>query len=308
MGAAARLRQALAAGAASILCAFAPPALGAAETACVVAPFEPAEAQVAIPPGVRIGVAFGSGSMHGLAHIGVVQELEALGVPVPVVAGTSVGALVGGLWASGVGGKRLERLSREPAFQDFGSFAGSWQGLFSSEGLRDVLEREFGQRPIEAWPRRFGAVATSIATGERRILATGDGAVAIQASSAVPILFHPIEVRGERLVDGALVEPVPVDAARDLGANFVIGVDVAYRPHEGEASGMAQYAFQSMHVMVNALSASQLRSADAVIRLNLHHTFMECGREALIAAGRDAVRRAWPEIQRSLALRTAEAK
>jgi len=253
--------------------------------------------------GLRIGLALGSGSMHGLAHIGVIQELEARGVDVKVVAGTSVGALFGALWASGVDGLEIERMSRTAGFEDFGDFAASFQGLLRSDALRAPLEAAFRKRPIEAWPRRFGAVATNMANGERRLIVRGDGVTAVQASSAVPVLFQPIVVDGERLADGALVEPVPADAARDLGADLVIAVDVAYKPSEEEARGMTQYAFQAMHILINALATQQLRSADVAIRLNLHHRFMSCGNAAVIAAGREAVRRAWPDMVRAAAAR-----
>lgn len=281
------------------------PQAGLAASECDVAARPEFKAPPApVSPGTLVGVAFGSGSTHGLAHIGVIQELEARGLKVDVVAGTSVGALVGALWASGLSGERIARMSRTGDLQDWPGFAGSWQGLFSSEGMRVSLEAAFEKRPIEAWPRRFGAVATNVATGERRIIATGDGAIAVQASSAVPVLYRPISLKGERLVDGALVEPVPVIAARDLGANFVIGVDVAYRPHEEDASGITQFAFQALHILVNSLAAEQMRSADVAIRLNLHRRFVDCGEEALIAAGREAVARAWPELVRAFLQRS----
>lgn len=280
------------------------PAAGAGAAECAIAPAPAFDGKaLAVPPGTRVGVALGSGSMHGLAHIGVIQEFEARGLRVDVVAGTSVGALVGALWASGLTADRIAGMSRSGNLQDWAGFAGSWQGLFSSEALRTPLEAVFEKRPIESWPKRFGAVATNVANGERRVIAAGDGATAVQASSAVPVLYRPIIVKGERLVDGALVEPVPVETARDLGANFVIGVDVAYRPHEEQANGLTQYAFQAMHILVNSLAAVQMRSADVGIRLNLHQRFVECGNESLIAAGREAVAKAWPELSRELARR-----
>jgi NTE family protein len=271
-------------------------------------PPSPAPAAPTLPPGTRVGIALGSGSMHGYAHIGVLEELEARKLPVHVVAGTSVGALVGALWASGLGGGDIDALARREDLADLGRMSASWQGLLTSDALRAPLAAAFHGRPIEAWPRRFGAVATNIANGERRIIASGDGVTAIQASSAVPVLYRPIVIRGERLVDGALVEPVPVGAARDLGANFVIGVDVGYRPNEAPAEGMPQYAFQAMHILVNSLSAEQMRSADVAIRLNLHKRWTDCGRDALVAAGRDAVRRAWPDLLRAIALRARHAQ
>lgn len=249
--------------------------------------------------GLRVGIALGSGSSHGLAHIGIVQGLEAKGLDPRVVTGTSVGALVGALWASGLGGREIESASE--SWNDWGRFAPSWQGVFSNDPIQRELGRIFQGRPIEAWPRRFGAVATNMANGHRRILTAGDGALAVQASSAVPVFFAPVTVDGEKLADGALVEPVPVDAARALGADFVIAVDVAYRPYEERASGLTQYAFQSMHILINSLASQQIKGADVAIRLDVHHTLMNCGRAAMIAEGREAVRRAWPEIARALA-------
>jgi NTE family protein len=280
---------------------------GAARAAAPDCRFPPPEPAAAthVPEGVRIGLALGSGSMHGYAHIGVLEELEARALPIAVVSGTSAGALVGSLWASGLSARAIGQLaSREEL--EFSELAGSWQGLYSNESMRSPLDVAFRGRPIESWPRRFGAVATELSRGERRLLSTGDGAMAVRASSAVPVLFLPVAVRGERLVDGALVEPLPVEAARDLGATLVIAVDVAYRPHEEAASGLTAYAFQALHILVNSLAASQARHADVVIRLNLHQRWKDCGREGLVAAGRHAVAAAWPEIQRALLARTVK--
>jgi NTE family protein len=267
--------------------------------------FEPpaAVAPLRVPPGTRIGLALGSGARHGLAHIGVLAELEARALPVDIVTGTSAGAIVGSLWASGMAAREIAEAARRDDL-DFGALAGSWQGLFSNEPARRVLEPAFAGRPIETWPKRFGAVAANVANGERRLLATGDGVAAVRASSAMPVVFLPISMRGERLVDGALVEPVPVPSARDLGANLVIAVDVAYRPGEEHASGLAAYAFQALHILVNSLANAQVREADVLIRLNAHKRWTECGREGLIAAGREAVDRAWPQVARALLERT----
>ena len=256
-------------------------------------------------PGLRVGIALSGGSMHGLAHIGVIEELEARGLEVHVVAGTSVGALIGSLWASGLTGLEIEELGRRNNWQDAADFAASWEGLFTSGRLGEQLRSAFRGRPIESWPRRFGAVATDLGNGRRRILMSGDGARAVQASSAIPVLFTPIVINGERLADGGLVEPIPVGAARALGADYVIAVDVGYRPYEEAASGLVQYAFQSMHILINRLSEYELREADVAIRLDLHRQLMNCGGQALIAEGREAVRHAWPEISKSITLRAA---
>jgi NTE family protein len=255
--------------------------------------------------GLRIGVALGSGSAHGLAHIGVIQELEANGLDVDVVAGTSAGALFGALWASGLTGMQIEGIAREADWLEANRLAFSWQGLYSSDPLQKELEKAFRGKAIETWPRRFAAVATNLGNGHRALLTSGSGALAVQASTAVPGYFRPIVVGGQKLADGALVEPVPVDAARALGADFVIAFDVAYRPYEESVSSAPQYTFQAMHILVNTLASQQLKSADVAIRLDLHRALLTGGREAVIAEGREAVRRAWPHIARELS-RAAE--
>jgi NTE family protein len=241
--------------------------------------------------GMRIGLALGSGSMHGLAHIGVIEELEARGLDVDVVAGTSVGALIGGLWASGMSGREIETLARDEPWDELGG--ASWRGLLGQSDIRARLTPLFAGRPIETWPRRFGAVATDLANGHRRILMSGDGALAVQASSAMPVMHPPVAIGGAR---------------RALGADYVIAVDVAYRPYEEMVDGRLQYAFQSMHILTNALAAAQSRDADIVLRLDVHELLTACGAASVIAAGRQAVQRAWPEIARSLQTRLAARK
>jgi NTE family protein len=257
-------------------------------------------APLPLPPTPHLGIALGSGSMHGIAHIGVLQELEAQRVEVKVVAGTSVGALVGALWASGLPAASIERLHRQEAWDDVGTFTLSRGGVFDNERLGRRLQGLLAGKPMESWPRRFGAVATDLGTGDRVLLSRGDGARAVQASTAMAAFFVPVEIGGRRLADGALVEPVPVHAARELGASFVIAIDVAYRPHEGEAATVTQVAFQAMHILTNALALEQLKRADVAVRIDLHETFTKCGPNSLVAAGRQAMREAWPRVVRQL--------
>ena len=282
------------------------PAWSAAAGTCA-APGEPAPvARIKVPDGVQVGVALGSGSVHGLAHIGVLEQLEAGGVDVPVVAGTSVGALIGSLWASGIGAREIAALSRVRHWEDVGRMSGSFEGFFTNDDLKAELEPLFKGRPIESWPRRFGAVATNLANGHRRVLMSGDAALAVQASTAIPLFYAPVTIDGERLGDGALVEPLPVEAARDLGANFVIAVDVGYRPYESPASGLFDNGFQAMHILINALADRQARDADFVIHLDLHEEMTRCGKTALVRAGREAMGRAWPLLAAAIRKRAIE--
>jgi NTE family protein len=179
----------------------------------------------------RIGVALGGGAAKGFAHIGVLKELRAIGIAPPIVAGTSIGALVGGWYAALGSTDGIERAARETP----------WRELL---GLRDIaprrvgaffhlsrfaawLRKETNDPMIEDLPIRFAAVATDIRTGERVVLKTGRLVDAILASIAVPMFLPPVEHDGRLLVDGGLVEPVPFETARQLGAELVIGVDLS---------------------------------------------------------------------------------
>lgn len=256
--------------------------------------------------GLAVAVAFGSGSMHGMAHVGVIQALEASGLEVKIVTGTSVGAIVGSMWASGLDAREITRLALQHDWDDAGHVAFGSEGLMSNGPIRHALEPLFAGRPMQGWPRHFGAVATNMVNGQRRVLTSGDGARAVQASAAMPVLFHPVAIGGEKLGDGALVEPVPVDAAREMGADFVIGIDVAYRPYEAPAGGLAGQAFQAMHILTNQLAERQLRDADFALRLDVHHAFMTCGAQGLVTAGRLAMLRALPRLSAALAKAAAQ--
>lgn len=183
----------------------------------------------------RIGLALGSGAARGWSHIGVLQELKARGVPVDVIAGSSIGAVVGGCFAAG----RLDALEhfarsltkrRVFSLMDV-SFSGA--GMMSGGKLRDELARELAGLRIESLPLGFGAVATEIGSGHEVWLRRGDLVPAIRASYALPGVFEPLRIGNRWLFDGALVNPVPVTLCRAMGAELVIAVnligDAAYR-------------------------------------------------------------------------------
>ena len=178
--------------------------------------------------GKRVGLALGSGSARGLAHIGVLRALVEAGVRIDVVAGTSMGAFVGAMFAAG----KLDELEKE--FRGMG-----WQGIaslvdpvFPRSGLIDGLKigefvrRHVAEPDIEALPIPFRAVATDISTGEEVAIGSGSLIEAVRASIAVPGVFNPVRCNGKVYVDGGLVDPVPVSVARQMGADVVIAVDL----------------------------------------------------------------------------------
>jgi NTE family protein len=251
--------------------------------------------------GRSVAVCFGSGGLHGYVHIGAIRAFQALGLKPDIIAGTSVGAIAGVLWAAGHTADEIETIADDPSWKESSGLRLPQLGIGRLDRLRDLIDRSTGGRPIEALPTRFAAVATDLDSGRPVVLDRGPAGPAVAASCSVPIRYEPVTVEGRRLVDGALSAPVPVDAARELGAGFVVAIDVAYRPYEEPVSGFSDVAFQMFHIMVNRLIDEQIRRADFAIRLDAHHRMSdEPYISALIQAGDEAVRRRWPDLQRAL--------
>jgi len=176
----------------------------------------------------RIGLALGSGSARGLAHLGVIRALADAGIEVDCVAGTSMGALIGAIHAAG----KIDQL--EATFQSF-----DWKktvsffdvvlpksGLLDGAKVSDLVRAHIHADAIEALPKPFAAVATDIVTGKEIVIRTGDVIEAVRASISVPGIFTPLRSNGRILVDGGLTNPVPVSVARAMGADIVIAVDL----------------------------------------------------------------------------------
>lgn len=180
--------------------------------------------------GVKIGLALGGGAARGWAHIGVLKALTAAGIKPDIIAGTSIGAVVGGCHAAGHLDD-LEGFARELTprrifgYLDF-NLAGN--GLIGGQRLCDRLERHLGDRRIEDLDTRFTAVATEIGTGHEHWLSRGPIVEAVRASYALPGIFKPVRINGRWLFDGALVNPIPVSVCRALGARYVIAVNLNF--------------------------------------------------------------------------------
>ncbi|RKZ65589.1 MAG: patatin [Gammaproteobacteria bacterium] len=191
--------------------------------------------QVTLKP--KIGLALGSGSARGLAHIGVIRALKDAGIHVDCVAGTSIGAAIGAVYASG----KLDSLQETYLAMDWKKIAYFFDVVFPKSGIIDgkkVIDfmREYVHSEcIEELPLPFKAVATELNSGEEVVLETGDVMDAVRASISVPGMFTPVRRNGRVLVDGGLVNPVPVNVARAMGADIVIAVDINHGIVEGKA-------------------------------------------------------------------------
>ena len=180
------------------------------------------------PPG-KIGLALGSGSARGWAHIGVIQALAEAGISVNYVAGTSVGALVGAVYASG----KIDSLADVVLQLDWKKIISSFDVVFPRSGLidghkvADLIRSHLEEKNIENLSLPFCAVATDLVTGCEVIIKKGDITEAVRASISIPGIFTPVSKDNMTLVDGGLVNPVPVSVVREMGADFVIAVDLS---------------------------------------------------------------------------------
>lgn len=183
---------------------------------------------------VKIGLALASGGARGSAHAGVLKVLEAEGIPVSAVTGSSIGAMIGGVYAAGVSIGRIEQEWLNTKLPKVvRSFLPTFPraGLSSGEELRRYLRELLGDVQIEELQVPFAAVGCDIDTGEAVTLDHGSLVDAIRASASIPGIFHPVRWEGHLLVDGGLVEPLPVRLCRDFDVDIVIGVDIAPAPY-----------------------------------------------------------------------------
>ncbi len=275
------------------------PAVALSVPASLVVPSAPQQPKKGKPAirSRRVGIAFGGGSMHGIAHVGVLKAFAEKGVKFQFITGTSAGAIIGVLAAAQLPISEIELFARRLEWPSMLSLSWSGKGLMQNAKLRILIDTTLGDRQLEQLPISFGAIATDVASGERVIIRNGPAGAAVSASCSIPVIFEPIKIDGRDLVDGGLTEPVPVVAVREMGADIVIGVDVAFRPNEDQFQGLTGFAFQTMHIMANALINEQMRRADIAIRMNLHQMIgKDNSHDQLIAAGYAATMRVWPKI------------
>ncbi len=182
----------------------------------------------------------GSGGPRGYAHIGVLRVLEEAGIVPGLVVGSSVGALLGVFWASGLPAARIDELSMDGGpltVFDPSPFAD--RGWIHGRRLQDYVNRGLGERRLEDLPRRVVVVATERLSKKPRFFVRGNAGVAVRASAAMPGIVSPVGIEGIEYEDGDESLPVPVAPARQAGASFVIAVDVSARPGATPPAGSA---------------------------------------------------------------------
>jgi len=254
----------------------------------------------------RIGLALGGGAARGFAHIGVIQALEENGFAPDLVVGTSAGSLVAALFASGRTGSELAAIADamdETAFADW-SYPG--RGLIRGEALARFVREKTNKRDIEQMKIPLGIAATDLDSGEGILFRRGDTGTAVRASSAVPAVFQPVRIGQREYVDGGLSAPIPVHHARQMGAEFVIAVDISAVPEGNPTGDAARMLMQTFAIMGKSLKAYELRDADLVLQPSLAGVSGAdfTTRRQSIKAGRDVTLAHLAELRERLAAKS----
>lgn len=267
-------------------------------------------AQQATPPApprkVKIGLALGGGAARGFAHIGVIKALEAQGIVPEIVVGTSAGSVVGSLYASGMNGFTLQKTALamdEATISDWAlPLFGKSTGVLKGEALQNYVNKAVGNVPMERLKIRFGAVATDLKTGKPILFNKGNTGMAVRASSAVPSVFQPVKIGANTYVDGGLVAPVPVKFTKDMGAEFVIAVNISSATEGAATASSLDVLMQTFSIMGQRLNHFELREADIVITPNLGNMGSADfnSRNLAILAGEQAAAAAMPQIKAKL--------
>ena len=253
----------------------------------------------------RLGLALGGGAARGFAHVGVLQVLEEAGIKADLVVGTSAGSVVAALYASGKSGAQLQVVAEsmeEASITDW-TVPLLGRGMMRGDALARYVSAQTGGRRIEELRIPLGIVATDLHSGQGVLFQRGDVGTAVRASSSVPSVFEPVRIGTREYVDGGLVSPVPVRYARQMGAEFVLAVDISSAPEAGKTGDIFQILMQTFTIMGKSINAFELRDADLVVRPALAHVGSAefSARTRSIEAGRVAMLQALPKLRAALA-------
>ena len=219
----------------------------------------------------KIGLALGSGGPKGLSHIGIIKVLEKNNIPIDFIAGVSIGSVIGGFYAYNKNIKKIEEIALSnnwrqtlPLFFD----PSLYQGLVSGRKIKIFIENIIGKIHFKDLIIPFSVVATDIKTGKAVIMNKGEVAMAIRASSSIPLIFKPVKLGSSLLVDGGLSLPVPAGIVREMGADIVIAVNLDadyFSDTKNSSFGFYKMANNSIKLLRYHLASSNIRDADITI-------------------------------------------
>ena len=257
-------------------------------------------------PRPRVGLVLGGGAARGFAHIGVIRALEQEKVPVDLIVGTSVGSLIGAIYAADANSFELEwtafKLEKDNVF-DYGIFSAlTGLGIARGDKLEEFVRSKVPVQNIEDLRIPFAAVAVDLNRGTRVVLDKGPVARAVRASSAIPGVFQPVEHQGRLLVDGGVLDNIPAAVARERGADIVIAVDIGENVVNFNISSIIDVMLQAVTIMSAENAQYRKKDADVLIAPKIGDVGMLdfTQKKRCMQAGIDAARQAMPEIKQKI--------
>lgn len=265
-----------------------------------------------------IGLALGSGVARGLAHVGVLKALKEASIPIDMIAGTSMGAIVGACFANDGAISAIETLALKMHWRQLARLLDPKlnflkKGLVHGKKIEEYLKSLIGDIEFKDLKIPLAVIATDINTGEEVVFREGSVIEAVRASISIPGIFIPVRLRGRCLVDGGLTNPVPVDVLSDMGAKFIIAVNVLAEPQKRNTAcvdpssipqipNMLNTLLQSLYIMEYEIIKSKIIKADIVINPDVSkmEAFEFHKKQQAILAGYNAARDTLPELRRLL--------
>jgi NTE family protein len=227
------------------------------------------------PKKIKIGLALGSGGAKGFAHLGALKAFEENGLEFDIIAGTSIGSVIGAFVAEGYSSTDILELLKRVNFGDIKSM---FMLNMDTSGLYGVIDKAIGSKNIEELKKPFRAVATEIESGDAKVFDSGSVALSLCASSSMPPFFKPVVINNDRYVDGAFSNSIPADVVKDLGADYIVGVDLSTRDskpsllsklfptYEGKVSEPWKKGYDNSDIMIHpnlsGFSATSFSSAE----------------------------------------------
>ncbi len=254
----------------------------------------------------KIGLALGSGGAKGLAHLGVLKVLEENQVPIDYLSGSSIGALIGGLYAAGYEIKDLEKLALEINWRQlltllFDPNFKLQKGLINGTKITKFLETYLKNKTFENCRIPLAVIATDLKTGDKIVFKNGELIPALRASMSIPFIFKPYEMKGKFLVDGGLTSPVPVEAVKQLGAEVVIAVNLnVFQKNEKWSPNWYRILNKSIDILQSQLALAEASKADLVLNINTgkSYWYQFTNTQEIIKAGEKAMQEKLPLLNK----------
>jgi len=255
------------------------------------------------PKPAKIALVLGAGSSKGFAHIGVLKILETNKVPIHMIIGTSVGSAVGSLYAYGYNAFQLQKVSFSIEKGDIVDLIIPDNGFIKGEKLEEFINKTLNHTPMEKLKIPFYAVAADVQSGQEVVFGRGNTGQAVRASCSIPGVFRPVKIGDRMYVDGGVVSPVAVDAAKRFGADVIIAVDISKDSDRPKPESTMETIFQSFNIMYSKLASIQVNQADVVIRPKVGYISSSdfSKRHEAILEGEKAAIEALPQIRGILA-------